>query len=49
MINISIKETARLKNCSEQFLRKQALNGQIETTVTQTKSGKKNIWYRLRR
>ncbi len=41
MINISIKEASMLKNCSEQFLRKQALNGQIETTVTQTKSGRK--------
>lgn len=41
MINISIKEAAGLKGCSVQHLQKQALNGQIETTVTQTKSGRK--------
>ncbi len=40
MIMISVKEAALLKGCSEQFLRKLALNGQIHTVTERTKNGR---------
>ena len=41
MITITIKEAAELKGCSEQYLRKQALNGQIKSSTETTKNGRK--------
>lgn len=41
MIKITVKEAAELKGCSEQFLRKQALNGEIKTLTELTKNGRK--------
>lgn len=41
MITISIKEAAELIGCSERYLRKQALNGQIKTLTETTKNGRK--------
>ena len=40
MIMISIKEAARLKGCSEQFLRKRAMNKQIDAVTEKTKNGR---------
>ncbi len=40
MIMISVKEAALLKGCSEQFLRKLALNRQIHTVTERTKNGR---------
>lgn len=41
MITVTIKEASELKGCSEQYLRKQALNGQIKASTETTKNGRK--------
>lgn len=41
MITISVKEAAELCHCSEQYLRKQALNGQINALTETTRNGRK--------
>ena len=41
MITVTVKEAAELKGCSEQHLRKQALNGQIKASTETTKNGRK--------
>lgn len=41
MITVTIKEAAELKGCSEQYLRMQALNGQIKSSTEMTKNGRK--------
>lgn len=41
MITITIKEAAELKDCSEQFLRKKALNGEIQSSTELSKNGRK--------
>lgn len=41
LITITIKEAAELKGCSERYLRKQALNGQIKASTEITKNGRK--------
>lgn len=41
MITVTIKEAAELKGCSEQFLRKKAMNGEIKSSTEFTKNGRK--------
>ena len=41
MITVTVKEASELKGCSEQYLRKQALNGQIKASTEMTKNGRK--------
>ena len=41
MITVTIKEAAELKECSERYLRQQALNGLINSITGFTKSGRK--------
>lgn len=41
MVTVSVKEAAELIGCSERNLRKQALNGQINTLTETTKNGRK--------
>ena len=41
MTTITIKEAADIKCCSEQYLRKQALNGEINTVTELTKNNRK--------
>ena len=41
MITVTVKEASELKGCSEQYLRKQALNGHIKASTETTKNGRK--------
>ena len=41
MITVSIKEAAELRGCTDRHLRQQALTGQINAIIEQTKTGRK--------